>query len=400
VPAGLVQSGVGSVAVVGRWRIGYLAPLVVLSSCRDVNAAPQWLAATSGPVPALSLPAPTGVHRVGRLMLVWNEVVRHRVLPVWLYYPTAATDSTTQRLLPDSVWAVLHRDELASRLGMPAAAALAALRTTAVAGAPVEATGRRLPLLIFAPDHGRLPTDYSAIIEELASRGYVVVAFAPPGDGGVIRFADGTVMPASSEASCSRVADDLEFVRQRLAALDREPAWALAGTLDLQHVAVAGAGSGGSAALLAAAADPEIAAAVSLDGDFVDGGRSHAHQPLLYLSTEPPGFDSVPAPQWARFDRSERRRTEMWQEAGSQASSAVHVQVAGMYRGNLTDAAMVPPDALPATLHQTRVGSIPTQRGYLLVASVVAAFLHDQLVGSRTGMMGAQVAFPEITVTR
>ncbi len=333
-------------------------------------------------------------------MVVWADAARQRVLPVWVYYPAISTDTAAVPLLPDTAWTELHRRELIAKFG-PAGDALAAMKTHAGWGAPVESAGHRLPVVIFAPDHGWLPTDYSALIEALASRGFAVVTFAPPGDGGAIRLPDGTVEPSWSEASCDRVAADMAFIAAQLALLDRQPAWKLAAALDLRHVAVAGVGTGGSAALLAAGRDPALFAAASLDGDFFNtAGAGTAHQPLLYLSTEPPGADSLAPSQWGEVDRSERRRDQRWAETAAHSVHPVRIMVAHMYRGNLVDAALIPAYALPPTLHETRVGSMPPAQGFAVVASAVAAFLDDQIVGDVAGLAAAQVTYPELLVDR
>ncbi len=380
-------------------RLAMLAPVGFIAGCHDLEASPNAEIVWAQNVGPIALPRPTGMHRVGRVATVWADASRKRVLPVWVYYPAIASDSAATPLLPDSAWTEVHRGELVRRFG-PAGNALAAMTTRAESAAPVEATGRRFPVVIFAPDHGWLPTDYSALIEDLASRGFAVLTFAPPGDGGAIRFADGTVEPGSGDPSAERVAADMQFVAERLALLDREPGWLLAGALDLRHVAVAGAGTGGTAALLAAARDPAVFAAISLDGDFVNQGHLVVKQPLLYLSTEPPGADSLPPSQWGLVDRAERRRDESWAAVAPRSSFAIRIRLSGLYRGNLVDAALIPARALPPTLHETRVGRIDPVRGFHVVDDAVAAFLTDRIMGGGVAMSAAEATCPEMTIAR
>ncbi len=382
------------------WRLAALAPLAFVGACHDLEAAPASTVAWARNLGPISLPVPSRARQVGRVMVVWTDTSRQRALPVWVYYPAISTDTAAVPLLPDPAWTEVHRRELVAKFG-PAGNALAAVKTHAVSGAPLESSGHRVPVVIFAPDHGWLPTDYSAIIEGLASRGFAVVTFAPPGDGGAIRLPDGTVEPVGTEVSCERVATDMTFIAGQLAALDRQPGWSLAGALDLRHVAVAGVGTGGSAALLAAAHDPALFAAASLDGDFFNGsGDGTAHQPLLYLSTEPPGTDSLPASQWGEVDRAERRRDQRWAETASHSVHAVRIQVARLYRGNLVDAALIPANALPLTLNERRVGSLPPVAGFVMVESAVAAFLNDRIVGDGAGLAAVQATYAELLVDR
>jgi len=44
-------------------------------------------------------------------------------------------------------------------------------------------------VLLFTPGLGWLPSDYSVLLEDLASHGYVVVGLASPGFADVVRFA-------------------------------------------------------------------------------------------------------------------------------------------------------------------------------------------------------------------
>jgi predicted dienelactone hydrolase len=377
------------------------AALVSITACADFDPAPGAAYATpSMHVPRIALPLPTGVHRVGRLAFRWTDEARRRTLPVWIYYPAAVRDSTLEPVLNNVAWRSIHLDELSARLGPAAAQSLSGLNTSATTNAIIEPAIVHWPVLLFAPGRGALPTDYSAIIEEIASRGFVVVAFAPPGDGAAVLDPDGT-LEAPGEPSVDRLAADFSFVHHELLLLNRDRTWNFAGQLDLAHVAVSGHGSGGSAALLAAVHDTALVAAVSLDGDFPAAvARGGIRQPFLYLSAEPPGLDSLPAAEWARADRAERRRQEFWDDASSGSIDALHARVAGMYDGNIPDAGLLPAYAVPVMHHQTRVGSINPRRAFVLTGTIVAQFVTDAITRSRRGAEAITAEFPEVVLER
>ncbi len=180
--------------------------LVLTAACHDLGAVPSsdWGSQRLGVVPEVTLPTPSGPHRVGRRFQVWYDAERDRSIPVWLYYPAWVSDSARELVLQDSVWAVLHRSEVARMLGAGPASGLARLRTTARTDAPVEPAPSPFRVLLFAPARGWLPTDYSGLLEEMVSRGYVVVAFAPPGDA-ALPWPPGCSTPSSRQSSPVRV---------------------------------------------------------------------------------------------------------------------------------------------------------------------------------------------------
>ena len=291
--------------------------MVVTAACWDSGSVPSsdWENQLLDVVPAVALPMPSGPHRVGRQFQVWYDAGRDRSIPVWVYYPAWVADSTREPVLEDSVWAVLHRTELARILGAGPATGLAQLRTSARTDALVEPAPGQYRVLLFAPARGWLPTDYSGLLEEMASRAFVVVAFAPPGDAALVRFPDGTIVPTgdASEASHQRAVADFSFIARTLRERASDPGWSLAGMLDLSRFGVIGHGLGGSAAFLAVSRDTAFAAAASLDGDFLHApARDLPAQPLFYLSTQPAGLGNAPIDTWRDLNGSERRHTEMW----------------------------------------------------------------------------------------
>jgi hypothetical protein len=232
----------------------------------------------------------------------------------------------------------------------------------------------------------------------MASRGYVVVAFAPPGDAGVVRLPDGTVVRArdASEASHRRTAADFSFIARTLRDRARDPVWPLAGMLDVSRFGVLGHGMGGSAAFLAVAHDTTLAAAASLDGDFL-GTSSHdlPEQALFYLSTQPPGLDNAPIDEWSELDRSERRHTEMWNAVRADSRWSRRAQVFGMEGGNFLDAALMPEMVTRALSTRFSFGAIDGARGIRLAAGLLDTFFAAALEGFGANFAAATTIFPE-----
>jgi alpha-beta hydrolase superfamily lysophospholipase len=69
---------------------------------------------------------------------------------------------------------------------------LATVQTHATLDARVREDSVRLPLLLFSPGYTGLMSAYTALLEDLASHGYVVLCIGHPGEVVAMRLADGT----------------------------------------------------------------------------------------------------------------------------------------------------------------------------------------------------------------
>ncbi|SDH13481.1 alpha/beta hydrolase family protein [Nonomuraea jiangxiensis] len=264
----------------------------------------------------LSLPAPSGPHKVGTAVLrlvqddrpdPWRSG-RPREILLQLWYPTAEAGA------PAAYLGEAAARHMAARYGFPPAA-LANLPTHASLGAPVAA-GRR-PVLLFSPGDGGNRTDNTALTQELASHGYVVVALDHPGDGLEVQRLDGSLIerskpePADPDAAphlsagpqvAVRVAD-LRAVLDALARPDRfqgrVPA-GLATALDLGRVGAFGHSLGGATAAQAAAEDPRVDAAADLDG-LVAGPVATKGLDKPFLILRSPWHTPERDPSWATF---------------------------------------------------------------------------------------------------
>lgn len=376
-----------------------------LGGCTTLDAAPQQSAdARALQAPPITRPMPSGPHAIGRRQEFWIDPVRNRAIPVWFYYPaTFDTARAAEPLLRDDGWATLHQEELTRALGAGAAGRLGELRTDARSGAPPLRDGGRVPVLIFAPAPGWLPTDYSVLVEELVSRGVAVILFAAPGDGALVRLPNGGVVAprANDEGTFERVAGDIRFLRRELALRDADARWGLAGLFDTLRVGAFGHGIGGAAAILAAAEDGRLRAAANLDGDYagrvLDGG---AAQPLLYVTTEPPAMAGVGVERWDDLDRGEQRRLEAWHRVREHSAVPVRARVAGMATANFRDAGLLPTRSVPSSRRHNRPGSIDGARGLALAAALVSEFFADVFSGTTGGLEVVRTTYPEVTLTR
>lgn len=308
----------------------------------------------------IELPRPTGPYAVGRRAIDWTDHTRidpyagdpetFRGLPVTVWYPAEPTEGETAHYLPEGF--LVH----AVAFGIAEASTIV---THSVEDAPVVLGDERFPVLLFSPA-GWAPYFYGAMLEELASHGYVVVALQHPYEMvPTTVFADGSWRLFKSEAVAGALtvskrphadevrdraavvdvkADDLRSVLDRLVVLDVDRDDPLAGRLDLERVGVFGHSFGGGAAVVAAQRDERFRAAANLDGAlWRSASECRLDRPALLLLAEHPEmtqpcavsvdekmFSSV---EWCETDRAFHRAA--WQELVDSAKPGRCVQILG-----------------------------------------------------------------------
>src|SRR6185437_2916658 len=148
------------------------------------------------------------------------------------------------------------------------------LRTRAYTGVPI--TPGHHAVLLYSPGLGDMRSDDTALEENLASDGFVVVAIDHTHEAHWVQFPDGRIVRWSvpytssnsngwTSAMALRRVKDLQFVAAELSKLDRgNPV--LHGALDLARVGAFGFSVGGSTAANAMKTDPQIRAGADLDG--------------------------------------------------------------------------------------------------------------------------------------
>lgn len=144
----------------------------------------------------------------------------------------------------------------------------------------------------------------TALVENLASRGFVVVATDHPGQAKHVRYPGGRVVKselpetldfssADGVSRFARVAEEALASRSRNLARVRQALAAgvvpqLAGRLELDRLGVLGYSFGGTHALRRCADDPAFVAGVNMDGFFLDGRMPGGS--FLFIDQEMPGW--------------------------------------------------------------------------------------------------------------
>jgi dienelactone hydrolase len=326
-----------------------------------------------------SLPSPTGKHKVGRMSIQLTDQNRlevystekkdkRRELVVWIWYPCAPISNSKPAIyLPDK-WS-----EADFVYGMK-------LGTTkfechSFENAPVAPFQAIYPVIIFS-QAGFSVLSYSAIIEEIASHGYVIIGINHTYDAPVTVFSDGRVTPASPEFMegvnsragsieesfrfRAAVADyktaDIEFVVDQLEKIINKGSSMLAGRLDLTRLGVFGHSLGGNAALEFCRKDDRCKVGANLDGaNWNEVGKVGLKKPAMIIAAEHPEFllpcDEMvvakvfPSTEWCEEERL--LVSQGWQIIVDQANPGYALTILGAKHINFTDIqfADLPPDS-------------------------------------------------------
>jgi dienelactone hydrolase len=261
-----------------------------------------WAAAPDTPGPArLTLPPPTGPHRVGTVPLHLVDRSRpdpvagpghYRELMASVWYPAARA----ARRHPVAPWlpAAPTRALLVSA-GFDADAAAAPL-TAGHKGAPALRTPGRLPVIVFSHGNNGHRGETTIVVQELASHGYVVVTVDHTYDA-FSEFPDGRLtVPLDMSFTPWDSAHDIRFVLDRIEDIaagrnpdaERRPLPAgLGAALDLRRIGMFGWSKGATATALVMNQDRRVRAGLSFDGPMQSAPPITAiDRPFMLMTAE------------------------------------------------------------------------------------------------------------------
>jgi dienelactone hydrolase len=346
------------------------------------------------------LPKPTGPHSVGRTLLDWADpkrddpysaaIGKHRELMVWLWYPaTVSPQSRPAEYIP-SDWA--------SEMPWRPVTIPGRVQVHAVTDAPVAAGGQAYPVLVFSAGFGNLPSDYTSLIEDLVSHGYVVLGITNTYSVPVVRFPDGRVANHLAEASFPRGsrqairsagnrmvkvwAADIHFAVDKLAEMNSDPKNRFYGRLDLARLGLFGQSFGGAAAAEACSGDPRCKAAADIDGNlFGDARKERIKEPFLFVLS-----DWTLRPSWLqktlagssvkRFQQQQAELEQAMQDTCQESSHCWKVHIPGTRHFNSTDLAVL---YSPGMKTMGYLGPVDGAKGLAETASCLRVFFDEML---------------------
>jgi Platelet-activating factor acetylhydrolase, isoform II len=324
------------------------------------------------------LPRPSGPYGIGRVGYDWIDASRSdplaaapntpRELMVYLWYPTEKSSKDARGVYLPGAKQIEANAELGREMREGYGATWSqivsgAIASHAVEDAPPAKNPKQFPVVLFSHGQGGSVFGYTALIESLVSRGYVVAALQHPGTADVVVFPDGRLVlqhhdtPPEGLSQAQRFqrmmeqaslgievgAADQLFVLDRLIKENASDAkhFPLAGRLDLNCVTAMGHSAGAEFAARACQLDARFKACVDLDGamapvaalpEYPDGKT--IQQPLLFLEAYHDEAHIFGAPeQKLAFSKKEKEQLEKC-PAGSYR---VVLNPPGMMHGSFSD---------------------------------------------------------------
>jgi len=346
------------------------------------------------------LPRPTGPYAVGRTLFDWTDLKRddpyssaigeHRELMVWLWYPAAVSPQAKPAGYIPAAWA--------SQLPWRPVTLPGKVRIHAVADAPLAASQQPYPVLVFSTGLGNLPSDYTTLIEDIVSHGYVVLGITNTYSAPVVRFPDGRVANSLPEASFPRGSReamqsagdrmvkvwsaDIRFAIDSLAGMNSNPKSRFSGHLDLARVGLFGQSFGGAAAAEACSSDPRCKAAVDIDGNlFGDVLKKGIQQPLLFVLSDwtlrAPWLERTLANvSVRRFHEQQTLLTQQMQDVCKDSSHCWQTHILGTHPFNFTDLAVL---YSPGMRMMGYLGPVDGAKGLAATSSCVRGFFDKTL---------------------
>jgi dienelactone hydrolase len=353
------------------------------------------------------LPEPSGPNAVGTASLLLHDAARPgpgdegRALLVRLWYPAAPSDRQPAPYFLDARRAELNLR--ASPLPLPPDLFERTHGFAHAHAAPAAAEAR--PAVIVSTAWSAPVEMYSALAEDLASHGYLVLGVNHPNGAGALVYPDGSgpgldpalVSPDESNnldwaLDIEHVAEwlvqtpALEAARASVELADGPDVRAALTQLDPSRIAALGHSFGGSAAVRADAESELIEASANLDGAFVGdathfGERARA---LVLLSPQHPAFDSS-------ID-------DFFSAAGADCRA---LTIAGTGHANFGDTGWlywnVLADYPDLTAEGYQLGAIPRARAHVIVTTYLRAFFDAAFDGVVPPLLDSpSAAFPEV----
>lgn len=355
-------------------------------------------------VPAFALPKPNGSYPVGTVVMHLVDHGRREAL---------GGDNNNWRELMVQVWYPAQRSKSRGPVGFQ----VWPRKARGVIDAPLSPAEPRYPVLIFSPSwHGQRGQNLFQV-EELASRGFIVVGIDHPYSSAVTVFPGGRVARArlvpfwdfssdqALQASIEYIervlsvrVQDVEFLVAELERLSQRGSGSmLSERLDLSRLGILGYSFGGAVAAQVCWLDKRFKAGMDMDGTLygaaADAGVS---QPFMFLveSTKAPTVPDVSAlsPEKRRFVALEER--DFYEQRNSmERHGGYWLGITGTQHINFTD----PPVAPTVGYYLLEAGTIAPVRALRTINAYTVAFFEKHLNHRREPLLeGPSPAYPEV----
>lgn len=333
------------------------------------------------PEASLALPKPGGKFAVSRYWTSLKDEARNnRDIPLFIYYPVNSFGAANF-IFPTTDWQLHYLPLLKKKLGDKAGEALAFGKASFSDNLPFTQK-EKLPLLFFAPGMGWSSLEYSFIIQELVSAGYIVVTVNSAPVSPVLQSPAGNFLATADTADRYQlVADDFLFVLKQVKEQNSRLHLVFKHA-DFDNIGLLGHSLGGAAALLAAtSSNTGIKAAVNMDGDMMGASLKAAPAgSVLFFNQIPARFEKGSFEKM-KSDTARGWRYQQMEKTAANARNGMYIAIEGMYHSNFQDYALLPVDLIPENIRKSRLGPIDGSKCLNLITKVLINYLDDELKG-------------------
>jgi dienelactone hydrolase len=369
-----------------------------------------------------TLPTPTGPFAVGRTTYVWSDPAHldptapqpgtKRELLAWIWFPAAPRQAsqTFDDYLP-APWRTALERQSGALLTNFLTRDLSRVRAHSIRDAELSPQNRSYPLVLMRAGLAALTTDYTTLVEDLASHGYVVVGFDAPYRSFVVVFPDGRVIARAPQNNADLVSGprqeqlanqlaqawsaDMGFALDQLERLNAsDPSGRFLGRLDMQWVGVFGHSLGGATALQFCHDDSRCKAGIDVDGAplgcvVADG----VTQPFLFLLSNHKGESDAGEPEAIR--QAGANIHSIYDRLPDDRRLMIMIRGADHYRFS-DDGAMLKSPLMMRVLRTVGVVRLDGRRQVALTAHYISTFFDVYLKGAPAPQLNSQPEYPEI----
>lgn len=377
-------------------------------------------------VPVFRFPEPGGPYAIGTVTYHWRDAGRREIfdpdpaarreLMAQIWYPAEpGNTSPAEPYVPDA-------DALAPvagrLLGIPGFVFgyWDTVPTHATRMPPVSAARGTYPVLVYASGLNGFRQANLFQIEQLVSRGFVVVGLDQPYTSAATVFPDGRTVPGLPKDRLAAViqqsitptvpaptfgdaelpggllpylARDIGFALDRLTRLNTaDPHGLLTGRLDLDRAGAFGVSLGAMTVGQACHIDPRLRACLMMDAAMpAEVVRDGLDQPAMWLTRDADSIlrERSSSGGWPDHEIRETITTQRETFARSPAGAGYHIEIPGMYHIDYTDA----PRWTPLARMLGLAGPIAPGRGHEILAAYTIAFFERHLTGKDTPLLDA-----------
>ncbi|NOT04656.1 MAG: hypothetical protein HOP27_08675 [Anaerolineales bacterium] len=376
----------------------------------------------------LIFPKLSGTFKVGRTTVYLKEKSRpalfDKKIPrewvVTIFYPAIPETTSTPGPYAEEPLKTVYTNYA---LTEDSAGVLDRISSNAYWNAPADHSHGAFPVLLFSPGGGEQPLFYSALLEQISSHGYVVVAVPEPFDTPVIPLPGERILTSDQmaklceqdeackkamsggESAIQEVTDklkdnrarDMIFTLTQLEQVNLENPL-LAGILDLEKVGVFGHSYGGASSVRVAQLDDRIDAVAVLDSDIflvIPEDSEALSQAVLYMTAS--NIDAN-AQELEEISKSNTLAAAYL----GKSSPYYFINIAGTTHQSFQSDAMflAPYISIGGESVTLNASNTTPARVTLVISTYVTAFFDQHLTGVEQALLtGSSDSYPEVTIT-